>query len=187
MWSPDIESTYRNQVLTATKQAQDNFSVVIDRAPAAAMNMPGAQDQITQSKQFIEQAIQTVGRVGNEVAKRIDDIVASKANLRDTIHTKKDDADKLKRELFEARNLNAIRKEQAAELKKKYSSNYHTSWLGLWRPLADQSVLGLVVAAVLFGIIAMLSVGLLIYLGGSKSPVNPLVELNQFGGFFKRK
>ena len=186
MWSADIEATYRNQVQTATKQAQDNFSVIENRTPAAVTGIPGASEQITKSKQYIEQAVQTVARTVNDVSARIDEMVSSKAQLRNNIDTKKQDVDGLKKEVLEAQEINKLRKEQAQELKRKYFSNYHTSWLGLWRPLADASHMGLIIAAILFGLIAVVS-GVFFY-QIQTTPASTTTPFNNFvGGFLKRK
>jgi hypothetical protein len=73
------------------------------------------------------------------------------------------DIDKLKGERSKARELTHLRKEQASALETKYASNLHTSWLGLWRPLSDQSQVGLMIFAILFGAVAIGLFGYLAY------------------------
>jgi len=192
------------QVSMAAKQATDNFSVVVDRTPAAVMNMPGAQQQITTSKQYIEQSVQTVARTINEVVGRIDEMVRSKANVRNDIDAKRQEVEQVKKDVLEAQGINTIRKEQAEALKTKYGSSYHTSWLGLWRPLSDQSITGLMIASALFILITIITVFFYFQtfqisnpfktssaLGASGAfPVQSGADVNfrNFtGGFFKRK
>jgi hypothetical protein len=92
----------------------------------------------------------------------------------------------LKQEVKKARELNALRKEQAAELKIKYGSNYHTSYLGLWRPLADQSQMGLIIASVMFALIAIVSLVFVIREFYSV-PASQYSARNLFGGVRIRK
>ena len=186
MWNADIEKSYKNQVAAATKQAQDNFSVVLDRAPAAVLNLPGAQTQVNRSKQLIEQAVQTVKQRAQGISNEIDNISASKAQVRNDLNRKKEETHVVKRQVQEARELNKLRQEQAAELQRKYGSNLHTSYLGLWRPLSEYSHMGLIVAAVVFALIAIVSIVFIIR-DWRNIPVSPLQTNQLFGGFSRRK
>lgn len=186
MWNADIENSYRNQVNNAIKQANDNFSVVVDRTPAAVLNLPGAAEQVNRSKQFIEQAVQTVKQRTNDVAQAIGTLVASKAQIRNDLNSKKDETHIVKQQVNEAKELNKLRQEQAVELQRKYGSNLHTSYMGLWRPLAEQSHMGLIIAAVMFALIAIVSI-VFIVRERTNAPAS-LVQMNQlFGGFSRRK
>ena len=186
MWNGTIENTYRNQVRDASKQATDNFSVVVDRTPAAVLNLPGALDQVNRSKQLIEQAVQTVKQRTADVGNAIASIVATKAEVRNELKMKKDETTTVSLEVKAARELNQLRQEQAAELKKKYGSNLHTSYLGLWRPLADQSHMGLIIAAAMFALIAIAS---LVFIFRESWTAPALLESTNrlFGGFSRRK
>ena len=186
MWNADIEKSYRSQVTDATKQAQDNFSVVMDRTPAAVLNLPGAQDQVNRSKQLIEQAVQSVKQRTRDISNEIDKIAANKAQIRNDLNVKKEETHVIKRQVHEARELNKLRQEQAAELQRKYGSNLHTSYLGLWRPLAEQSHMGLIVAAAMFALIAIVSI-VFIVRDWRSAPALPTQTNQLFGGFSRRK
>ena len=189
MWSADIDRNYRNTVNAAVKQANDNFSTVIDRTPASVLNLPGATDQVNQSKQLIEQAVQTVRRSSTDVSNTIDQIVAAKARLRGELTDNKKEVEHTQQAVREARELNKLRTEQAEELKKKYTSNYHTSYLGLWRPLHEHTHMGLIVASVVFALIALASVGYFIYekmhnVSTGQAPALS-TQTGMFGGVFR--
>jgi hypothetical protein len=186
MWNADIEQRYRSDVNTAYSNAYQNFSAVRDRTPAAVLNLPGAVDQVNRAKQIIEQSVHTLQQRTNDIATAITSLVNSKTNIRQDINTKKQETQRLKQEVEKARELNALRKEQAAELKIKYGSNYHTSYLGLWRPLADQSQMGLIVASVMFALIAIVSLVFVIREFYS-APASQYSARNLFGGVRIRK
>jgi hypothetical protein len=58
--------------------------------------------------------------------------------------------------------------------------------MGLWRPLAEQSHMGLIIAAVMFALIAIVSI-VFIVRERTNAPAS-LVQMNQlFGGFSRRK
>jgi hypothetical protein len=187
MWNADMEKSYTRQVTDAKKQAEDNFSVVMDRTPAAVLDLPGAQAQVNRSKQLIEQAVQSVKQKAKDISSDIDKIAASKAQIRNDLNIKKGETHIVKRQVQEARELNKLRQEQAAELQRKYGSNLHTSYLGLWRPLAEQSHMGLIIAAAMFALIAIVSI-VFIVRDWQSAPALPTVQTNQlFGGSSRRK
>jgi len=186
MWNADIENSYRSQVNGATKQAEDNFSVVMDRTPATVLNLPGAADDVNRSKQLIERAVQVVKQRTNDVSAAIDQIAANKAQIRNDLHVKKEETHVVKRQVEEARELHKLRQEQAEELKRKYGSNLHTSYLGLWRPLAEQSQMGLIIAAAMFALIAIVSI-VFIVRDWRNVPALPVQANQLFGGFSRRK
>jgi len=159
----------------------------MDRAPAAVLNLPGAQTQVNRSKQLIEQAVQTVKQRAQGISNEIDKISASKAQVRNDLNIKKEETHIVKRQVQEARELNKLRQEQAAELQRKYGSNLHTSYLGLWRPLSEYSHMGLIVAAIVFALIAIVSI-VFIVRDWQSAPALPTVQTNQlFGGSSRRK
>ena len=46
----------------------------------------------------------------------------------------------------------------------KYVGNFHSSWFGLWRPLTEQSRVGLLITSILFGVVSLMSIGFFMYL-----------------------
>ena len=186
MWNGNIENRFRNDINTARNSANQNFSTVMNRTPAAVLNLPDAANQVNRAKQIIEQSVHTVQQRTNEVEATIQSLVAAKANVRHDIQVKKKESQQLKQEVNKARELNALRKEQAAALKVKYGSNYHTSYLGLWRPLAERSHMGLIIAAVMFALIAIVSL-VFIVREMITAPASSQLGRNLFGGVRQRK
>ncbi len=75
-----------------------------------------------------------------------------------TLTNKKTDVEKLRAQVEEERNLNAIRSEQVASLENRYTAGYYSSWMGLTRPLKEESHVGLLVAAGAFVILGLLAI-----------------------------
>ena len=145
------------EVNAANQVANMNLPIPVDRTPSAVLNLPGAQPAIDAAKMAVDQSIATINRKAAEAKKVGDDIVAESGRMRSAIENKRDLTRNYTKEVSEAQVLADIRKEQADALKNKYAANLHSSWLGLWRPLADTSRVGLLVAAIAFGIIAVFS------------------------------
>lgn len=60
------------------------------------------------------------------------------------------------------KELAELRKEQAEELKTKYGANFHTSYLGLWRPLHPETHAILYTLAIVFGLTSVAAIVFLI-------------------------
>jgi hypothetical protein len=122
-------------------------------------------------------------------------MISKTATLRSSIEAKREVTQELKKKVEGGEVLSAIRKEQADALSNKRLGNLHSSWVGLWRPLADESRTGLLVASIAFALIAIVSI---IYLywekiaqllpGFDKESAVPKEEPSAyFGGFLKKR
>jgi len=177
-WNSAIEQQMSSEVGNAHKQVQDNLATIVASAPAAALNLSGAAEQITASKSAVEQGIRLIQQTTNTIRETIDGITQSTEHTNDQLKARKAEIEDLKAKVAESKTLYELRKDQATELADKYEGNYHTSWLGLWKPLTAESQFGLLVAAIIFGVVAVLTIA---YLFLSVSPVS-----NRYvGGFLK--
>jgi len=61
------------------------------------------------------------------------------------------------------KELVELRKAQASELKTKYGANFHTSWLGLWRPLHPETHAVLFTISIFLGLSSIAAIVYLIY------------------------
>jgi hypothetical protein len=75
-----------------------------------------------------------------------------------TLNNKKMDVEKLRAQVEEERNLNAVRTEQVASLENRYAAGYYSSWMGLTRPLKEESHIGLLVAAGAFVLLGLFAI-----------------------------
>jgi hypothetical protein len=194
-WDSEIEARYMNDVEKEKKVINDNLPIIMDRTPAAVLNLPGAAQQITTSKNATQASIDAIRRRTTEIAKIVDDITNNTSATRNAIETKRQEVDVLKKTVTQGEVLDGIRKEQVAALHGKTDGSRHSSWMGLWRPLAQESRTGLFVASIAFALIALIS---LIYMfwdqiiqlfPASSSGPKPNEARNAsayFGGFAKR-
>jgi len=161
LWNAEIKARIQSPVQTATKQIDDNLPVILNSTEGAVMGLPGYQNAIDRAKGDVGTGLETLQRGVNEV-KELNRLAADQIeSLRTKIERGKDEMRRLKLEEKESVEITALRKEQAAELKTKYASGLHTSWLGLWKPMQGESYTGLIVASVVFGLIALVSIGFL--------------------------
>jgi len=68
---------------------------------------------------------------------------------------KKAAVDALQKKVDNAKKIDGIRQEQVNALETRDAANFHTSWMGLTRPLKEESRTGLAVAAGAFALIAI--------------------------------
>ena len=157
LWNDEIKARTDSTAQTAKKQIDDNLPVIVDSTQGVVMGLPGYQEATERAKNTVLGGIETIRRTTNEI-KGLNTMAAQQIDvLRRKIEEEKKEVVRLKSEEAESNQLTSLRKEQAAELKQKYASNLHSSWLGLWRPLHEGSYTGLIVASVVFGLIALLS------------------------------
>jgi hypothetical protein len=187
-----------NSIEKEKKAIEDNLPIILDRTPAAVLNLAGAAQQINASKTVIQSSLDEIRRKTADVSKVIENITESTSSTRNAINIQRQEVTELKKVITQGETLDAIRKEQAAALHAKEEGSRHSSWMGLWRPLAEESRTGLFVAAIAFACIAIVSVvylfwGRIIQLfpafSRGSSPTVKVAEARNaaaayFGGFF---
>lgn len=182
-WNSATEAQMDSDVQNAVSQCDINFPVIIDRTPAAVLDLNGASSQITTAKNAIEQSIEKIRFNTQRLTQNINSMASKTEEDTRRLQERKSSVEELKKRVAEEKTLYELRLEQARSLKHKYDGNYHSSWLGLWRPLTDESRTGLLIASIVFGIIALLFCVCIGFLPSLSSPVKQYV-----GGFFlKRK
>lgn len=134
-----------------------NLKLITDRTPAAALNLPNASSEINAAKSAVEANLSRLARMTNEVenaTQKVTDLGKQSGNV---YLDRKAQIDVLTKEKIQNKNLLEIRKEQAESLKQKYSSANHTSYLGLWRPLSDETRFLLLILSIILGLVALVS------------------------------
>lgn len=156
-WNDEEERRTKSDVEQAYKHAKDNLRVITEYTPSSVLNIQGASAHIQTAKTAITNSINTLRRISNTIRTRIDTIIKDASASTESLGNEKHQVVELKKQISEAQTLYNLRKEQADVLRNKYEGNYHSSWIGLWRPLTEQSRTGLLVASIVFGIIALVS------------------------------
>lgn len=134
-----------------------NLKLITDRTPAAALNLPNASSEINAAKTAVEANLSRLAQINNEVDAATQKVTDIGKQSGATYLDRKANIDMLTKEKIQNKNLLEIRKEQAESLKQKYSSANHTSYLGLWRPLSDETRLLLLVLSIILGLVAIVS------------------------------
>lgn len=160
-WNSNVAKGFTDGHNSDTNTINNSYLVMRNTAQSVALEIPGASQRYNTAKSSIENAIQRMKNrnvhVGGKIhAIPINDLEFKIRQVRQKLAEQKADVGK-KSELLN------LRKEQAAALKDKYEGNYHSSWLGLYRPLKDESQVGLSVAAGIFGFLALLTLGYVVY------------------------
>ena len=182
-WNDEEERRIKSRVEQAYTQAKDNLRVITQYTPSSVLNIQGASAHIQTANTAITETLTILVRISNTIRTRIDSIVKHASASTEALGNDKHQVVELKKQVSEAQALYNLRKEQAEALRNKYDGNYHSSWIGLWRPLTEQSRTGLLVASIVFGIIALVSL-IFIVREFRNTPANlrPIYE-NLSGGF----
>lgn len=91
----------------------------------------------------------------NQVTNTMNEIIRDTEAVSQDVNTHKETVDQLKHEVTKVESIAEIRKEQAESLKHKYESNLHSSWIGLWRPLQENTRVALAVVSIMFLLICI--------------------------------
>lgn len=160
-WDSATEQKIRNDMGTLRNQFLTGWSRINQLVYAASVepdsNSPSRQE-IATTKAQMELIPGQAQQLVNKVAGTINAIVKDTEEVSERVNGHKKEIDTLKEEVSKTETLAEVRKEQAEALKKRYEGNYHSSWLGLWRPLHEDTRTGLFVAAMMFLLVAVVSV-----------------------------
>jgi hypothetical protein len=116
-----------------------NLPTVEKIAPSVVLKLGGAEQTMNKARSDINMGIDTINRTTTTINKLADTVVRTSEALKENIKTEKHTNAVLKKDVKQSETLAQIRKEQAEALKSKYDASRHSSWLGLYRPLADES------------------------------------------------
>jgi hypothetical protein len=163
-WNFSVASVLNNEVTRAQKTVEDNFLQIRALAPDTVLNVRSGQTKQTQAKFAVQGALESINGKTKTTVSIIDAMLKNQQDERRGINGREEEIKKLKTEVQKEREIAALRKEQAEALKQKYVGNFHSSWFGLWRPLTEQSRVGLLVTSILFGVISLVSIGFFMYL-----------------------
>ena len=160
-WDSNVSANLSNMNKTQNQILDANLPIYMNLVEQQARGVSGAQGDRNKARAKIDLAINELKSIPN----RLDGIigqfdVAGIQNQIDSIDTQIL-AEKSKQE--KSSELLELRKEQSETLIKKYSSNLHSSWLGLWRPLKENTHVALNVASIVFGLVAAILIGYLGY------------------------
>lgn len=159
-WDASSDQQYRNELSRITGQFNTNKTTLQNRAPAVVLGIQDAQNAVASAKSEIESGISSLQTRDNELKSKLQSMVRDNEQSTSRIKTLETQVATTTETVKEAETLAALRKEQAAELRRRGEGNLHSSWMGLWRPLSEQSRLGLIIATVFFGTVILILIAL---------------------------
>jgi FtsZ-binding cell division protein ZapB len=158
-WSVSSEYQYRNEVLRIINEFYIHATTLRNRAPAVVLGIQDANNAVSNAKSAIENGISLLQTRANELKSKLQSMLRENEQSASKIQSLEREIKQNKEVVKEAEVLADIRKEQAAVLHRKGDGNFHSSWMGLWRPLSEESRLGLIIASICFGLIALILFG----------------------------
>ena len=159
-WDSSSDQHYRNELSRITGQFNTNKTTLLNRAPAVVLGIQDAQNAVASAKSEIESGISSLQTRDSELKSKLQAMLRENEQSAYRIKTLETQVATTKESVKEAETLAALRKEQADELRRKGEGNFHSSWMGLWRPLSEQSRIGLIIATVFFGLVALILIAL---------------------------
>jgi hypothetical protein len=160
-WNQESTKTYELSRKSHNDVINNNLPILNNLVEQEARNVSGAAQRRREARGAVDLALNSLKALPNQ----IDGVIRSIdiGGLENAIKTTDERITEEKSKQKKSEELLAIRKEQSETLAKKYSANLHSSWLGLWRPLKENTHVGLNVASVAFGIIAAVFIGFFAY------------------------
>jgi len=142
---------------------QANINAVINGVPGAQQNDQARKARASQLYNEMQQYHDRLRSIVRMVEQ--EHITVAK-----TVRHLKAKVSKVDHELHEKNELAELRKEQAEEVKKhRFDANYHSSLLGLWKPLHSSTRSVLYTVSVVLGLIAVASIVFLTMTHGQRS------------------
>jgi uncharacterized protein YukE len=169
-----------------TSQFETNMNTLSDYVDMAADNLPNAKTAMDSAETAIETAIHNMASKNNALRSMIKGGGNDSLLVNEDIRTLRENVRGLRERVGKARELEAVRKEQTRTLANRMKANFHSSWLGLLRPLREESRTGLVVAGVCFLLLMLAGLFFLYRIGfftGSAADVPDFFQ----GGFLMKR
>ena len=136
VWNTTIKSSFLTRNHNAINAISNALNDMQTEIAAIAAGTSDAQSRYDSKKPIIENKLSTLQTLNTELQEKVRALDTTQIQYQ--IASKKDEMADLKSTRDEKQTLVNLRTEQTTELAQKYGSNYHSSWLGLWRPLAIQ-------------------------------------------------
>ena len=127
-----------------------------------ARNVPGAQQNDYARKNRVVELVQEMSNYYSSMDTIVKAIERERESISASIKATKAKLAIIRREMGEKRELAELRKEQASDVRNKNAADYHSSVLGLWRPLHPNTRGVLYTVSTVLMLIGVASIGFLI-------------------------
>lgn len=159
------------------------YSQIIDQnnITALANNTPGAQQNDSARKNRVQQIISEMNAYYSRLYQTVEAIERERKSISESVKISKDKLEVIREDMKERYELAELRKEQAADVKDKYAADYHSSVLGLWRPLHPNTQGILYTSSTVLMLIAVATIGYLVMIN-KNSPAKAVASIINTGG-----
>lgn len=146
MWETE-RIAYDERVTRQTEIIVKNVGFLISEANVngVANNDSTAMTKRTEAINATNAALVEWGTIDRELKTKLNTALTEQTAFVATSETLRSQIQEIDTELQKKRELEGIRKEQAESLHTKYAGNLHSSWLGLWTPLSDETRVAILV------------------------------------------
>ncbi len=131
---------------------------------SAAQGTPGSVSNLTRYENDMITAINWYEDQNNAAQTALKSASSNSSDYALLFNNQKEALEALRQKVETERELNKVRQEQVAALEARDEANYHTSWMGLTRPLKEESRTGLLVAAGFFVVLALCCISYISYI-----------------------
>ncbi len=146
----------KSQALTqdaSFSQAADAWNN--DAVMRAAQSQEGAQTALANYGRQMQNVIEWYKTQNTAAQTALKSASSDSTDYTILFKNQKAELEALRQKVETERELSKVRQEQVAALEGRDEANYHTSWMGLTRPLKEESRTGLLVAAGFFGVLLL--------------------------------
>jgi hypothetical protein len=160
-WNAADEKSSQEQFNRMNAQVNTNLPNYVNLTESEIRGMDGVAARRRVARSAVDNGLNALNALNANIGGRVNnfDIGGIQNRIRVVEDQLKSERGKQKK----SSEILAIRREQSESLEKKYNANLHSSWLGLWRPLKDSTHVGLNVASTMFGLLALLTIGVMVY------------------------
>jgi len=164
-------------------QKEQDFSIanaeIASFSATSPAQLAGTPTAISTNKDAMQTVIDWYIEKNTYFTQFFEEVKSSTTDYHSVFVEKKKTVDELRKKVETERNLRGIRQEQVKSLENRNEANFHTSWMGLSRPLEEGSRVGLAVAAGAFTFLSILEI-VYLYRTGSGVP-----DFSGFRGGFR--
>lgn len=154
-WNSSIAKNYETMRNEQKRVIESSCKTIIDRTPAAAINIKESVQQVYDAKNTIAITLNILKAKTDELKFIVDKLDQENKRTKNEINRTKQELKEMKTTYREKRIVDDLRKEQADSLNQKTIGNLHSSIMGLWRPLREESRIGLLITSIGFFLITV--------------------------------
>lgn len=194
VWNSKIKQSMQTNFQNNERRFNENIPILEKSADNVILAIPGAEVTHNNARNNIENSVLNMKRATKNTRDSIKQIDHN--SIIRKINKTKQQLQAEKDSLKNKQIVVNVRKEQTNALQTKEIANYHSSWLGLWRPLSETGRITLFILSIVFGILFIIFVAYFLNTnmkGGGQSSIptntssNSSNVFNSIGGgiFFK--